>query len=98
MPKVAVTKDWLVKVAKNCRLNLTEQEQKVFLPQLDEILRAFETLNELDVSKEKPAFQPFEIQNVFREDQLKGCLDTETALKNAVHQKNPYFKGPKAIE
>ncbi len=98
MPAIDVSLDWLEKVAKNARLKLTEAEKKVFLPQMKEILAAFDTLNELDVSKETPSFQPIPLQNAFRKDVLKPSLATPIALQNAVHQQAPFFKGPKAIE
>lgn len=88
----------LGKVAKNARLNLSEEEKKIFLPQLQEILDAFSVLDDLDVSKEKPSFQPIGIKNVWREDKVGKCLTQEEALSNTNHRKDGYFKGPKVIQ
>ena len=57
-------KELIKKVAKNSRLELTEEEIKEFLPQLKEILSSFSKLQELDTEKVKPSFQPLEIKNI----------------------------------
>ena len=88
----------LEKVAKNARLNLSEGEKKIFLPQMQEILNTFSVLDELDASKEKPSFQPIEIKNVWREDKVGKCLSQEEALSNTKHRKDGYFKGPKVMQ
>ena len=46
-----VDKRLLLKVAKNARLNLIQDEIREFLPQFEEILEAFSKLDELDASK-----------------------------------------------
>lgn len=90
-----VDKKLLLRVAENARLNLTEAEIKEFLPQLKEILEAFSKLDEIDVSKEKPSFQPIALENVMREDKAEKCLSQEEALKNTKNKKDGYFLGPK---
>ncbi len=99
MPKVRVDKELLLKVASNARLNLTEAEVKKFLPQMQDILGAFSKLDELDVSKEEPSFQPLPLKNVFREDKAEAgkCLSQEEALSNTIHKKDGYFKGPRVV-
>ena len=84
-------------IAKISRLNLTKPEIKEFLPQLKEVLNNFSKLNELNVEKVKPSFQPVIVKNVLREDVVGKCLTQEEALKNSKHKKNGYFVGPRAI-
>jgi aspartyl-tRNA(Asn)/glutamyl-tRNA(Gln) amidotransferase subunit C len=98
MAKTVISKELLENVARNARLSLTEAEKKELLPQLSEIMSAFEKLDRLDVSKEEPAFQPVSQQNVFRPDVPAKGLSNETALSLAVHKRPPYFLGPKAME
>lgn len=98
MPKVTVNRELLLSVAKNARLELTDAEIKLFLPQLQEILKAFEKIDSVDVKGIEPAFHPIPLQNRWREDVVTPSLPNEDALKNSVHKKPPYFKGPKAIE
>jgi len=97
MPKPKVDEELLAKVAENARLNLTKAEKKKFLPELKEVLNFFSELDKLDVSKEKPSFQPLEIKNVFREDKVSKCLSQEKALSNTSHKKDGYFKGPRVV-
>jgi len=85
------------RVAENARLSLSEEEIKEFMPQLKEILENFSKLDEADTRDAKPSFQPVEIKNAVREDKTGKCLSQEDALKNAVHKKDGYFKGPRAV-
>lgn len=98
MPKITVDRELLLRVAKNCRLELTEFEIKAFLPQFSEILKAFEKIDSVDIKGIEPAFHPIPLQNRWREDKVKPSISNEEALQNAVQKKPPYFKGPKAIE
>lgn len=84
-------------IAKISRLNLTKSEIKEFLPQLKEVLNNFSKLNELNVEKVKPSFQPVIVKNILRKDVVGKCLTQEEALKNSKHKKNGYFVGPRAI-
>lgn len=97
MPKVKIDKELLLRVAQNARLNLTEKEIEKFLPQFQEILDAFSTLDKLKVEKEKPSFQPIETHNVFRKDKVAQSLTQEEALSNTKHKKEGYFKGPRVV-
>ena len=90
MAKQAVDKELLLKVAKNARLNLTGKEIEVFLPQLQEIVKAFSKLDEIDTSEEKPSFQPIPLENVVRKDEVEKCLSQEEALKNTKNKKDGY--------
>jgi len=92
-----VDKALLLRVAKNARLCLDEAEVREFLPQLEEILEAFSKLDELDVSNERPSFQPIPLKNVMRKDEPEKCLSQEEALKNAKSTKNGYFLGPRVV-
>jgi aspartyl-tRNA(Asn)/glutamyl-tRNA(Gln) amidotransferase subunit C len=98
MAKTVVDKEILLRVAKNSRLSLTEQEVEEFLPQLQGILEAFSKLDKLDVSKAKAAFQPLPVENVMREDKAKACLSNDDALSLTQHQKGAYFKGPRVVQ
>ncbi len=92
-----VNKDLILKVAKNARLSLTEDEIKEFLPQFKEILTSFSELDKVNTKNVKPSFQPFINRNVLREDIPKESINTEELLKNTRHKKNSYFLGPRAL-
>jgi len=97
MPKLKVDKELLLRVAKNARLNLSNEEIKKFLPQMQEILEAFGKLDELNTEKTKPSFQPLLLKNVFRKDIPKNSLSQEQALSLSKHSKKGYFKGPRVV-
>ena len=92
-----ITKELLEKVAKNARLELTEEEKKEFLPQLKEILGSFKKLEEADVQNLAASFQPIFIKNITRDDIPEPCLSQEEALQNTNLKKDGFFKGPKTI-
>ena len=92
-----IDKKTIQKVAKNARLELTEQEIKEFLPQIKEVLNAFSKLKEVSSNNLEPSFQPIEVKNIIREDKIESCLTQEQALQNTQHKKEGYFKGPKTI-
>ena len=92
-----VNKDLILEVAKNAKLNLTEEEVNEFLPQFKEILNNFDELSKINTEKVKPSFQPIDIKNVLREDEEKSCFSAEEILKNSRHKKDNYILGPKAL-
>ena len=93
---ITITKEILQRVCNNARLRLTEQEQATFLADTQEVLKAFRTLNEADVAKIQPAFQPIPLPTFLREDLPIPSLKQEIALANATAI-NGYIKGPRAI-
>ncbi len=95
MAEQKVDKKLLLRVAANARLNLTEAEIEKFLPQLQEILETFSKLDEIDVTKEQPSFQPIKLKNVMREDKVEKCLSQDEALSNTKNKKDGYFLGPR---
>jgi aspartyl-tRNA(Asn)/glutamyl-tRNA(Gln) amidotransferase subunit C len=97
LPEVKIDRKLLLKVAENARLDLSDNETRKFLPQLKEILEAFSKLDSVDVSNEKPSFQPLALKNVYREDKAEKCLSQKEALSNTQHKKDGYFLGPKVV-
>ncbi|MEI7961608.1 MAG: Asp-tRNA(Asn)/Glu-tRNA(Gln) amidotransferase subunit GatC [archaeon] len=99
MVQIEVTVELIRRVAKNARINLTDAELEKFVPQIKEIiLDSFNKLDEIDAT-EKPSFQPVEMGNKFRKDEVKESLSIETALSNASAKlrEGNYFKGPKVL-
>lgn len=92
-----VDKELIKRVANNARLNLTDKEIDEFIPQLKDILDVFSKISEVDTKNVKESFHPVEIKNNVREDKVEKSLTQEEALRNTVHKKDGYFKGPKAI-
>jgi len=92
-----INKELIGKIAKNAKLELTEQEKEEFLPQLKEVLEDFSKIEQADTSLTTASFQPLFLKNVDREDKVKESLTQEQALQNTKHKKDGFFRGPKAF-
>ena len=85
-------------VAKLARLNLTEEETKLFQAQLGRVLEYAEKLREPDTSQVEPAAHTVPVFNIFREDEPHPGLTAEEALSNAPRQANGLFIVTKVVE
>ena len=83
-------------VARLARINLTEEEAKIFQKQLDDVLKYVEKLGELDVTGVDATAHalPF----VFRDDAPRDWFTAEQALSNAPRKANGLFVVPKVVE
>ena len=85
-------------VARLARINLTEDEAKIFQKQLDDVLKYVEKLGEVDVTGLDAAAHALPVFNVFREDAPRDWFTAEQALSNAPRQANGLFVVPKVVE
>ncbi len=92
-----INKELILRVAKNARLSLNDEEINKFIEDFKEILKSFSAINNVNTDNVKPSFQPINIKNSLREDSPKECVSQEEILKNAKHKKGDYFLGPKAL-
>ena len=94
-------------VARLARLNLTEEETKLFQTQLGRVLEYAEKLKQAGVGAgvspaeeneksggETPAATP----DILREDEPRPWFTAEEALRNAPRQANDLFVVPKVVE
>ena len=59
------------KIADLARLYITEEEKEKYTRQLNVILEYMEQLNKVDTSNVEPLSHPFELTNIFRDDDDK---------------------------
>ena len=85
-------------VSKLARLNLTDEETRLFQKQLADVLKYAEKLKEVDVSKVEGAAHGVPMFNVFREDEPCDWLTAEEALSNAPRKANQLFIVTKVVE
>ena len=85
-------------VSKLARLNLSDEETKLFQKQLADVLKYAEKLREVDVSHVESAAHAVPMFNVFREDEPGDCLTAEEALANAPAKANQLFIVTKVVE
>jgi aspartyl-tRNA(Asn)/glutamyl-tRNA(Gln) amidotransferase subunit C len=77
-------------VAGLARVDLDGEQRERFAAQFDEILEAFEALDEVPEVEPDP-----ELTNVMRADEVEESLDREEALRNAAETEDGRFKGPR---
>ncbi len=88
-------------VAELAHLDLTEDELKNFVPQLDAVLQHMHALNELDTAGVEPMAQvtyPAAENPAVRSDQPRKTFGPEEAIANAPEPGPGYFKVPKVVE
>ena len=75
------------------RLELTKEERERFTKQLEVILETFREIDKVDTKGVEPSYQPLEMGNIWREDQVKEW-DWDP-LSNSKIKEDKYIKGPK---
>ena len=91
----------IAKVAQLAHLELAEEELKTFGPQLTEIVKYVEQLNELDTANIEPALGGLtpegEETESSRDDLVFGSLGQKTALSEAPDPAAGHFRVPKVL-
>ena len=85
-------------VARLARINLSEDEAKIFQKQLDDVLKYVEKLRHVDVTGVDEAAYGLSVFNVFRADAPRDWFTAKEALSNAPRQANGLFVVPKVVE
>ncbi|MEO7394390.1 MAG: Asp-tRNA(Asn)/Glu-tRNA(Gln) amidotransferase subunit GatC [Chitinophagaceae bacterium] len=86
------------KLAHLSRLQFNEIEKTEIKKDLQRMIELIEKLNEVDVEGIKPMLFMSDEVNVLREDEIKGSVSREEALKNAPLHDDEFFKVPKVIK
>jgi aspartyl-tRNA(Asn)/glutamyl-tRNA(Gln) amidotransferase subunit C len=85
-------------IAQLARINLTDEETKLFRKQLQDVLHYADKLAEVDVSRIEAATHAVPVFNVFREDHPRDWFTVEEALSNAPANANDLFIVTKVVE
>jgi aspartyl-tRNA(Asn)/glutamyl-tRNA(Gln) amidotransferase subunit C len=93
-----ITEEEVAHVAYLARLELTEEERKLFTTQLDSILGHFRRLQELDTEGVPPTSHAINMENVLRDDVVTESLPVEDVLANAPHRDGDFFLVPRIVE
>ena len=86
------------KLAHLSRLRFTDTEKVEIRNDLQRMIGFVEKLNELDLDGVEPQLFMSDEVNVLREDEIKGSISREEALKNAPLHDEQFFKVPKVIK
>ena len=85
-------------VAELARLELTDEEQAVFQPQLENIVKYVEKISAVDVADVPPMMHGRALVNAFREDVVRPSMARSLALANAPLASDTEFSLPKIVE
>ena len=85
------------KLAKLSMLQFDEKEKQEIRNDLQRMIGFVEKLNELELGNTEPMLFMSQEKNVYREDEVKGSVTREEALKNAPGHDGQFFKVPKVI-
>lgn len=86
------------KLAHLSRLQFDETEKREIKNDLQRMIGFVEKLNELHLEGVEPMLFMSDEVNVLREDEIKGSISREEALKNAPLHDEQFFKVPKVIK
>ncbi len=97
---MSLSLDEVRRIAALARLDLTPEEERVFVGQLSAILDYVEQLRELDVSGVEPMTHALAAGEAapLREDQVLPSLPVERSLAAAPAREGTCFKVPRIIE
>jgi aspartyl-tRNA(Asn)/glutamyl-tRNA(Gln) amidotransferase subunit C len=86
------------KLAHLARLKFEDSEKEEIKNDLQKMIAFVEKLNELDTTGVEPLLHMTDEINSLREDEIKGSISRDEALKNAPEQDGQFFKVPKVIK
>lgn len=93
-----VTDALVDKLAHLARLRYDDQDKAEIKHDLQRMIVFVEKLNELNLEGVEPLLHMSREVNVLREDEVKGSISREDALKNAPLHDEQFFKVPKVIK
>lgn len=93
-----VNDEMVEKLAHLSRLQFNETEKLEIKNDLQRMIGFVEKLNELNLDRVEPMLFMSDEVNVLRDDEIKGSITREEALKNAPFHDGQFFKVPKVIK
>ena len=94
---MTIDQDTVEKIAHLARLELTSEEKKAMIKDMNKILGFMDKLNEIDTTGVEPLVYMTDEVNSLREDVVKHEITHEEALLNAPKQDGEYFLVAKVI-
>ncbi|HNQ94739.1 MAG: Asp-tRNA(Asn)/Glu-tRNA(Gln) amidotransferase subunit GatC [Anaerolineales bacterium] len=93
--QIRVDEKLVREIASLARLDLTDDETKMFVSQFKDILDYVSVLNEVDTDNVAPAYLSSSNKNMPREDRVEESVPTEEFLANAPQSKDDYVLIPR---
>ena len=85
-------------VATLARIAISEEEKKRYQEQLERILAHIAQLKEKNTDGIKPLAHPYDVSNVWREDEAGPFPAIPDLFRNAPEMEGPFYKVKKVIE
>ena len=93
-----IKREDILHLAELSNFSLSEEEIESLGGDLQNIIKYISQLDELDVSGVKPTYQVFEMENVWREDEIaQQDADREQLLALTVESQDNQIKVPKVL-
>jgi aspartyl-tRNA(Asn)/glutamyl-tRNA(Gln) amidotransferase subunit C len=92
-----VTDEMIQNLAELSKLEFDSREQKQLRTDLQKMIGMIGKLNELDTEGIEPVLHMTAEVNALRNDEVKGSISRDEALKNAALKDDQFFKVPKVI-
>jgi aspartyl-tRNA(Asn)/glutamyl-tRNA(Gln) amidotransferase subunit C len=96
-----ITEADIEKIAQLAHLEITDDERRMFAPQISEIVTYVEQLNAIDTNDVEPALGGLtpegEKTESDRHDEVQGSLGQRAALDQAPDPASGYFRVPKVL-
>ncbi len=96
-----ITEADIEKIAQLAHLEISDDERRMFAPQISEIVTYVEQLNEIDTSKVQPALGGLtpegEATRADRHDEVQPSLGQKVALDQAPDAASGHFRVPKVL-
>ena len=92
-----VTESLVDKIAHLAKLSFNEAERKEIREDLEKMIGFVDQLNSLDMTGIEPMIHMSRDVNVLRDDEVRGSVIREDALKNAPGHTDRFFTVPKVI-
>jgi len=93
--RVTVDEKLVKEIASLARLDLSDEETKMFVSQFKDILDYVGILNEVDTENIPPAYLQSANKSVTREDEIEESVPTREFLANAPQSKDDYVVIPR---
>jgi|SRR5215207_106292 len=93
--EVQIDEKLVKEIASLARLDLTDEETKMFVSQFKDILDYVSILNEVDTTNAPPAYLSSANKSVTREDEIEESVPTQEFLTNAPQSKDEYVMIPR---
>ncbi|MBF0254261.1 MAG: Asp-tRNA(Asn)/Glu-tRNA(Gln) amidotransferase subunit GatC [Candidatus Omnitrophica bacterium] len=88
----------VTRIAKLAKIELTDEECGLLGRQFDDILDYIKKIDKLDLTGVEPACHPFEVKNVFRDDEPAESLGAAALTRLAPRHRSGMIEVPRIIE